>query len=54
MTAAPYIFTREDAKQLDFAITYVSDISCDIDGPVASTLRASTIDLSILRLFGPS
>ena len=41
---APYIFTKEDAKQLDFAITYVSDISCDIDGPVASTLRASTID----------
>jgi hypothetical protein len=41
---APYIFTREDAKQRDFAITYVSDISCDIDGPVASTLRASTID----------
>ena len=41
---APYIFTREDAKRLDFAITYVSDISCDIDGPVASTLRASTID----------
>ena len=41
---APYIFTKEDAKRLDFAITYVSDISCDIDGPVASTLRASTID----------
>ena len=41
---APFIFTREDAKKLDFAITYVADISCDIDGPVASTLRASTID----------
>jgi len=41
---APFIFTREDAKRSDFAITYVSDISCDIDGPVASTLRASTID----------
>jgi len=40
---APFIFTRADAKRLDFAITYVSDISCDIDGPVASTLRASTI-----------
>jgi hypothetical protein len=40
---APFIFTREDAKQLDFAISYVADISCDIDGPVASTLRASTI-----------
>ncbi|MGB0193984.1 MAG: NAD(P)-dependent oxidoreductase [Schleiferiaceae bacterium] len=40
---APFIFTREDAKQAEFAITYVADISCDIDGPVASTLRASTI-----------
>ena len=40
---APFIFTRADAKRLDFAITYVSDISCDIDGPVASTLRPSTI-----------
>lgn len=40
---APFIFTREDAKLPDFAITCVADISCDIDGPVASTLRASTI-----------
>lgn len=40
---APYLFTREDAKHLEFRIKYVADISCDIDGPVASTLRASTI-----------
>lgn len=40
---APYIFTREDAKSKDFKIRVVADISCDIDGPVASTLRASTI-----------
>ena len=40
---APYIYTREDAKQDDFNIKVVADISCDIDGPVASTLRASTI-----------
>ncbi len=40
---APYLFTREDAKSLDFNINLVADISCDIDGPVASTLRASTI-----------
>ncbi len=40
---APFIFTRADAKLPDFGITYVADISCDIDGPVASTLRASTI-----------
>ena len=42
-TGAPYIFTREDAKSPDFKIKVVADISCDIDGPVASTLRASTI-----------
>jgi alanine dehydrogenase len=40
---APYLFTRQDAKHKDFNIKYVADISCDVDGPVASTLRASTI-----------
>ena len=40
---APYLFTREDAKHLDFKINLVADISCDIDGPVASTIRPSTI-----------
>jgi alanine dehydrogenase len=42
-TGAPYIFTREDAKSKDFKVRVVADISCDIDGPVASTIRASTI-----------
>ena len=40
---APYLFTREDAKHPDFRINLVADISCDVDGPIASTLRASTI-----------
>jgi len=40
---APYIFTKEDAKDPDFIIKVVGDISCDIDGPVASTIRSSTI-----------
>ncbi len=40
---APYLFTKEDAKRSDFKINLVADISCDVDGPVASTLRASTI-----------
>jgi alanine dehydrogenase len=40
---APYLFTREDAKSSAFNIQMVADISCDVDGPVASTLRASTI-----------
>ncbi len=42
-SGAPFIFTREDAKSKDFNIKVVADISCDVDGPVASTLRASTI-----------
>lgn len=40
---APYLFTREDAKSPDFNINLIADISCDVDGPVASNLRASTI-----------
>lgn len=40
---APYLFTREDAKSEDFKIGLVADVSCDIDGPVASTIRPSTI-----------
>jgi alanine dehydrogenase len=40
---APYLYTREDVKHPDFRIKVVGDISCDIDGPVATTLRASTI-----------
>ncbi|NJB37333.1 NAD(P)-dependent oxidoreductase [Croceivirga sp. JEA036] len=40
---APYLFTREDAKHPDFKIKVVADISCDIDGPVASTIKPSTI-----------
>lgn len=40
---APFIFTREDAKNPNWNVKVVADISCDIDGPVASTLRPSTI-----------
>lgn len=40
---APFLFSREDAKLPSFNINLVADISCDVDGPVASTLRASTI-----------
>ncbi|MDZ7612426.1 MAG: NAD(P)-dependent oxidoreductase [Flavobacteriaceae bacterium] len=40
---APYLYTREDAKDPSFKIRVVGDISCDVGGPVASTLRSSTI-----------
>lgn len=40
---APYLFTREDAKHPEFKIKVVADVSCDIDGPVATTIKPSTI-----------
>jgi len=42
-TGAPYLFTREDCKSADFNIKVVADVSCDIDGPVACTIKPSTI-----------
>ena len=41
---APAFFTREQAKASSFNLKVVADISCDIDGPVACTIRPSTID----------
>ncbi|MBS1637584.1 MAG: alanine dehydrogenase [Bacteroidetes bacterium] len=40
---SPKMFTREDMKKSDFHISVVADITCDIDGSVPTTLRASTI-----------
>ena len=40
---APYLFTRADVKSAVFNIKVVADISCDIDGPVASTIRSSIV-----------
>jgi len=40
---SPVFFSKEDMKKSDFRITVVADISCDINGPVPSTLRATTI-----------
>ena len=40
---APYILTREHLLAPDNKIKVVGDISCDIDGPVATTIKASTI-----------
>ena len=41
---APFLFTKEDAKSPDFKIKFVGDISCDIDGPIACTIRPSTVE----------
>lgn len=40
---APVILTREMLNAPENKIKVVADISCDVDGPIACTLRASTI-----------
>jgi len=40
---APNILTREMLQAVDNKIQVVADISCDVDGPIACTVRASTI-----------
>ena len=40
---SPDILTREMLKAPDCKIKVVADISCDVDGPIACTLKASTI-----------
>jgi saccharopine dehydrogenase (NAD+, L-lysine-forming) len=40
---APVLFTREEMQSKDFKISIIADITCDIEGSIPSTLRASTI-----------
>jgi hypothetical protein len=40
---SPYIITREDLKDEELRLKVVADVSCDIDGPVACTIRPSSI-----------
>lgn len=40
---APKFYTKEDVKSADFNIKVVADISCDVNGPIATTIKASTI-----------
>ncbi|QQS31193.1 MAG: alanine dehydrogenase [Sphingobacteriales bacterium] len=40
---APVFFTKSDMNSPDFKIKVIADISCDINGSVPATLRATTI-----------
>ncbi len=40
---SPVFFTREDMTKSNFRISVIADISCDMNGPIPSTLRATTI-----------
>jgi alanine dehydrogenase len=40
---APVLFTRSDMQSPGFRIQVIADITCDIEGSIPSTKRASTI-----------
>lgn len=40
---APELFTKDQMKLPDFHISEIADITCDINGSIPSTLKASTI-----------
>lgn len=40
---SPIFLSKEDYKEPGFNISVIADVSCDIEKPIASTLRASTI-----------
>ena len=40
---SPVFMTKEDMNESDFKISLIADVSCDIDGPIPSTVRPSTI-----------
>ena len=40
---SPLFITKEDYRDPDFKISVIADISCDVAGPIASTVRSSTV-----------
>lgn len=40
---APILFSREEATDPDFQIQIISDVTCDMDGSIPTTVRASSI-----------
>jgi hypothetical protein len=46
----PGFITAEELAYPDFNIQVIADISCDIDGPIASTIRPSTIESPIYEV----
>lgn len=40
---SPVLLSREDLQDPDIPIRVIADISCDLNGPIASTIRPSTI-----------
>ncbi len=41
---SPVFFTADDLNEKDFGISLIADISCDLEGPIPTTIRTSSID----------
>jgi len=41
---SPVFFTADDLKQRGFGISLIADISCDLEGPIPTTIRTSSIE----------
>ena len=41
---APVLFTKEDMRKPKFKLSVIADVTCDIDGSIPSTTRATTIE----------
>lgn len=42
-SSSPFFFQKDDVESNQWKIRIIADISCDIDGPIPSTIRPSTI-----------
>lgn len=43
-TKAPRLFAREQMKERNFRISLIADITCDLNGSIPSTVKATTIE----------
>jgi len=41
---SPVFMTTSDMREPDFRISIIADVSCDVNGPIPSTIHASTIE----------
>jgi alanine dehydrogenase len=41
---APLVFTKEQMRERNFRISMIADVTCDLNGSIPSTIKASTID----------
>ncbi|MFT6166797.1 MAG: alanine dehydrogenase [Vicingaceae bacterium] len=46
----PNVFSKEELASTEFNIDVIADISCDIAGPIPSTIRPSTVALPIYEV----